>query len=626
LPGTSYKFDVFELDSAKFELRRGGRPLKLERIPMELLILLAEREGNVVSRQEIVERLWGKDVFVDTEHGINVAVRKIRAALGDDADRPRFVQTVLGKGYRFVGEASVVDIVRADLDRRADDPTEIGIPIEAPSGSGSWGAGIAALGGFVMFAFAVVAFNVGGIADRMLEKPPSTQIRSIAVIPLANLSGDASQDYFADGMTDEIITMLAKNSSLRVVSRTSAMQYKGAKRPLREIAHELGVDGILEGSIGRTGNRVHMTVQLIHAPSDSHVWAESYDRDFNDAFSLPVELSQTIAKQIRLSTSSPVTAKKGVSPEAHDAYLRGRYFWFGTNMIRSQEEFKKAIQIQPDYALAWGGLADAYTVQAVDSDVPVKDIRDKADAAGRKALELDDSLPEVHNAMAGIYLFVHWDPKHADEEAQKSIALNPNYAEIHHLRAYILLALNRSEEALREQKRCTELDRFERPWALGKVLTQLRKFDEAINEFHVLLEAQPTDQYAWFLLSDVYHMKGMMRESVQAKAHGARRVGDPKGAEAIERAFRAGGDKAVQDWDLNRIKKMALKGYVSPMTLAFVAARGGRRDEALKYLEEAYEERSPWLVLLQNEPDFDLLHGEPRYREIVKKLGLSPAY
>lgn len=626
MSGTSYKFGEFELDAAKFELRREGRPQKLERIPMDLLILLAEREGNVVTRQEIVERLWGKDVFVDTEHGINVAVRKIRSALHDDADQPRYIQTVLGKGYRFVAPASAIPEHIEELPKdRANDPTEIGIPIEPPRGDAGWGIAAAAFGGFLMFMFAVIAFNIGGLADRILAGHPSTKIRSIAVIPLANLSGDPQQEYLADGMTDEIITMLAKNSQLRVVSRTSAMQYKGAKRPVRDIARELGVDGILEGSVERTGNKVHLTVQLIHAPSDSHIWAESYDRDFNDAFSIPTEVSQTIAKKIRIATPGIAPAKQ-ITPEAHDAYLRGRYFWFADNMARSQEEFKKAIQLQPDYGLAWGGLADSYIVQAVGNEVPVKSIINKADEAVGKASELDDSAGEVHNSTAGVYLFGHWDPKRADEEALRSIAINPNQAEIHHLRAYILYALNRPEEALQEQRRCTELDRFERPWALGRVLTMQRKYDEAIKEYKVLLEAQPEHKYAWFLLSDTYRLKKMSAEAVEARFKGLRNVGAEKEAQAEERVFRAGGEKAIWEREFKHLKEEVKKRYVSPFGLASAAAKVGNKEETLKYLEAAYEERTPWMVLVQFEPDFDFVHGEERYRNIIKKMGLPPAY
>jgi tetratricopeptide (TPR) repeat protein len=419
--------------------------------------------------------------------------------------------------------------------------------------------------------------------------------------------------------------MLAKNSQLRVVSRTSAMQYKGAKRPVGDIARELGVEGILEGSVERTGNRVHMTVQLIHAPSDSHIWAESYDRDFKDAFEIPAELSQTIAKKIRLAAPG-VSPAKPINPEAHDAYLRGRYFWFADNMARSEEEFKKAIQLQPDYGLAWGGLADVYMVQAVENEVPVTTIIDKADEAVRKGSELDDSAAEIHNSRAGIYLFGHWDPKRADEEALRGIALNPNHAEIHHLRAYILEALNRPEEALQEQRRCTELDRFERPWALGKVLTMQRKYDEAIKEYKVLLEAQPEHKYAWFLLSDTYHLKKMGAESVAARLKGLRNVGAEKEAQIEERVFRTGGEKAIWEREYKQLKEDIKKRYVSPFALASAAARIGNKEDTLKYLEAAYEERTPWMVLVQFEPDFDFVHGEERYRNIIKKMGLPPAY
>lgn len=632
---SSYKFGVFELDPAKFELRRDGFPVKLERIPMELLILLVEREGNVVSRQEIVERLWGKDVFVDTEHGINVAVRKIRAVLHDDAEHPLFVQTVLGKGYRFVGVSpSNGDGVNSTAVAAApalmpEPPDEEEFSPEHAAHDAEWRRWMPLVSAVLLlfvFASAIFLFNVGGIQDRILSLRRSGKIRSIAVIPLANLSGDPAQDYFADGMTDEIITMLAKNSSLRVVSHTSAMQYKGAKRPVGDIARELGVDGVLEGSVERSGNRVHMTVQLIHAASDSHIWADSYDRDFNEAFSIPAELSQTIAKKLDLPNPATTTGRT-INPEAHDAYLRGRYFWFaGPNMQRSQDEFKRAIKLQPDYGLAWGGLADAYIVQAVFNEVPVKDVLDQADEAVRKAVELDDQSAEVHNAMAGVKLFGHWDPKHADEEALRSISLNGKYGEIHHLRAYILLALNRPEEALQEQRICTELDRMQRPWAMGKVLAMVRKYDEAIQEYKVLLDAQPEDKYGWFLISDVYRYKGMMAEAAASKSKGYRNNGNEKEAREVERLFRRGGDKAVQEWELRRKKALIGKEYVSSFDLASLAARTGNKAETIKYLEAAYDERVPWLVMVQFEADFDLVHGEEGYREIIRKMGLPPAW
>jgi TolB-like protein/DNA-binding winged helix-turn-helix (wHTH) protein len=373
MPPSSYKFGQFDLDCARYELRRNGRILKLERIPMELLSLLAEKDGHVVSRQEIIERLWGKDVFVDTEHGINTAIRKIRAALQEDAERPRFVQTVLGKGYRLVAEQKNGDAWQAGSLRevRNSKPTET-----IPARRRHWWLVPAAGFALCLLVGGVLGFNIAGVRDRIFPPNPRTQIRSIAVLPLTNLSGDPAQDYFADGVTDELITALTKNRSLRVVSRTSTMQYKGVRRPLRDIARELGVDGILEGSLERSGNRVHMTVQLIHAPSDTH------------------------------------------------------------------------------------------------------------------------------NSLAGLYFFGDWDLARADAESVRAISLNPNYAEAHHLRAYILEVMNRRDEALREQKRCTELDQFERPWALGKVLMHLRQFDAAVSELRLRAEAQPQDSGLRFLLAD----------------------------------------------------------------------------------------------------------------------------
>jgi TolB-like protein len=335
--------------------------------------------------------------------------------------------------------------------------------------------------GLLLVAGATVALNVPGLRDRVFARNQIGPIHSIAVLPLANLSGDASQEYFADGMTDELITALAKNRSLRVVSRTSAMQYKGVRRPLPNIAQELGVDGILEGSVERSGNRVHMTAQLIYAPTDTHVWAESYDRDLNGALSLPDELAQTVDNEAKVA-SAPVRPPRYISSEAHDSYLRGRYLWFGENYARSREYFEKAIQLQPDYAAAWDGLGDSYAASAVGGEIPPQEAFAKMEAAARKALELDDSLPEAHNSIAGFYLFHAWDWHRAEAESGRAVELNPSYAEARHMHSYTLYALNRDDEALQEQKRATEMDPFARPWALGAAYIHLRQYDAAINE------------------------------------------------------------------------------------------------------------------------------------------------
>jgi TolB-like protein/DNA-binding winged helix-turn-helix (wHTH) protein len=630
VPQFSRQFGEFELDGARYELRRHGRVQRLERLPMELLLLLAEKDGHVVTRPEIIERLWGKDVFVDTDHGINTAVRKIRTALREDAERPRFVQTVQGKGYRFVveGPDAIDEAAAASSEPRPAGPpvSERLDPVPAvparPSRRWALAAGAAAL---LVPAAVLFGSNLGGIRDRVLGGSRVAPIQSIAVLPLTNLSGNPSQDYFADGLTDELITTLAKNASLRVVSRTSAMQYKGARRPLPEIARELGVDGVLEGSLSRSGNRVHLTVQLIRAASDAHVWAESYDRDFGDVLSLPSELSRAIAREVNAATGS-VEPQRHVRPEAHDAYLHGRYFWFSEDYGRSQEYFEQAIQLQPDYAPAWSGLADAYVVRAVAAMVPARNVADRTREAAHKAVELDDTLPEAHNSLAALHLFIDWDWASADAESLRAIALNPRFAEARHLHNYVLTALNRPAEALEEQRRSTELDPFARPWALGYALIHARLFDAAVTELRLRAQAQPHDVVTRFMLSDAYWFKQSWAQSAEEKQRGLLALGDEASAGAVRRLFESGGASAVAAWELEGTRARARKGYVSPWNLALRCARLKRTEETLALLESAYREHSARLVYLQAEPDFDFLHDDERYRALVRRIGLPPAF
>jgi TolB-like protein/DNA-binding winged helix-turn-helix (wHTH) protein len=650
MPESQYRFAEFQLDCASFELRRQGRAHKserisLERIPMQLLILLLERQGTVVTRQEIVDRLWGKNVFVDTEHGINTAIRKVRHALKDDPDHPRFVQTVMGKGYRFVAESNGHPSGSAPcevpppeapqpMERRTHRPPALsvaeGSSAEVSPRSLNAIETIAprSVSTKIKIIFAVVLCLVAAtliflFRDRIFRTSQAAQIHSIAVLPLANLSGDPSQDYFADGMTDELITALAKNHSLRVVSRTSAMQYKGVNRPVRDIAHELGVDGILEGSVERSANRVHMTVQLIYAPTDSHIWAESYNRDETQALSLPEELSQIVAKEVKAATS-PSTPTRYISPEAHDAYLHGRYFWFTFDTARTLPYFEKAIQIQPDYAAAWAGLSDTYGAQAL-GEVPPGEAVAKAGDAARRAVGLDDSLAEGHLSLGGWYR-LSWDLLHADAELRRAIELNPNYAESHYLRHYILLALNRPDEALQEEKRAVELDPFARSWGLAKCYIQMRRFDAAIGELRMQSVARPDDSHVHAFLALAYGLKGMAKESQQEFEKKFQLDHNPEGAAAARRIYAKGGQKAVAQWLANVAKGRSHEGYISPVDIALTVAGTRDKEETLKYLEAAYREHSPSLIGIQNEPVLDFLHDDPRYRALVTKLGLPPSY
>jgi TolB-like protein/DNA-binding winged helix-turn-helix (wHTH) protein len=615
----SSTFPVPELDLHRYELRVNGNAIRLEKIPMELLIFLVENRDRLVSREAIVERLWGKNVYLDTEQGINTAVRKIRHALGDDSELTRFLQTVVGKGYRFIGPVTLVG--KRDERTRETAAVLVQAPEEvaAPGIRRSW-AIPALVTGLLILAAVLTGMKLAGL--RRDGSPPNPGIRSIAVLPFENLSGDSGQDYFADGVTDELITMLAKNSGLQIISRTSVMRYKKVQRPLPDIARELGVDGILEGSAGRFGTRVHINVQLIHAPTDTHVWAESYDRDASDIISLQAELAQSIARQVGIAASASSHPPRRINPEAHDAYLMGRYYWFTNDYEKSREYFQKAISLQEDYAVAWSGVADSYIAAAVGGGSPATKAVANGEPAAQKALALDDSVAETHLTMAAVDYFLRWDWPGADSESQRAIEINPRLAEARHLRAYILQTLNRTDEALQQEKEGMRLDPFVRPDAMAMALIHARKFDAAINEARLRSEAQPNNAQLHDMLRSAYMHKGMEKEAAEQWEAELQLSGDKEGALAVHKAFTQGGLKAVHEWELSGLKKQARKGYVAQLDFAAVYAHLRRKEEALHYLELAYQEREPWLVQLQNMPSFDFLHSEPRYQVIVKKMGL----
>lgn len=645
-----FKFADFELDCSRYELRRKGHPVKLENIPMELLLLLAESDGRLVSREEIEERLWGKEVFVDAEHGINTAIRKIRQVLGDDPDNPRFVQTVQRKGYRFIAEVSQVPEASASQTGigTVPEPARQSMPLppkqappveHRPNASASaslteklaqrktptrrliiWMVGAAAA---LLLAWPAFKFTLSRLTRSVSAQPT---IRSIAVLPLENLSGGPDDEYFADGMTDELITTLAKYKSLRVISRTSIMQYKKVHRPLPEIARELAVDGIVEGSVSRSQDRVRVTAQLVYAPSDTHLWAESYDRDLSDVLSMQQDLARSIAERVNLASSPPDTSPKhprvSVNPGARDAYLRGRYYWFSDRYGKSREFFQEAIRLDPNYAPAFSGLADSYTAAAVSGESRSLDTMPLAEAASAKALELDDSLAEAHHASAAIKFFYRWDWDAAEKESQRAIELNPSFAEARHLHGYILGTLNRTDESLQEDKLTVELDPFARPWAYGYALLRAHRFDEALKEFTQRSEARPDSAILHGFLGETYACKGDYKQAIEEWKKELTIEGHAESAARLERSYQKGGFKRVNHDYLNRLKRAAVNEYVSPVQMACVAARSGRNEEAIHYLGLAFEQRDPQLVHLQHNPAFDALHSDPAYSGIATKMHL----
>jgi TolB-like protein/DNA-binding winged helix-turn-helix (wHTH) protein/Tfp pilus assembly protein PilF len=605
---------------------RNGDNIRLEPKAMEVLACLAHADGKVVSKDKLIAEVWADTPFV----GDDVLVRCIsdlRRAMEDDAKAPHMIETIPKRGYRLLENVELIDSTPPPL------PLPVITPADRFSGTTQTGSrrrwqSLQYLSAVIVILAIGVICASWAIRHKISLKATGTAapIRSMAVLPLENLSGDPAQEYFADGMTDEVIIMLAKHLPLRVISRTSVMQYKNVHRPLPEIARELGVDGILEGSVGRSGNRVHLTAQLINAASDSHVWAESFDRDWSDVGALQNELAEAIAQQVGAKTSGLAGPERHINPEAHDAYLMGRYYLNEEQTEKSRGFFQKAIELQPDYAAAWGGIADSYLMPAVEFKSPSSAVMPQAETAARKALQLDDRSAEAHNSMAMIQLFYRWNWAVAGRESARAIELNPNLAESHFGRSYVLRSLNRLEEALQEEKKAMESDPLSEPAGLVYVLIRMRNFDAALSEARMRSDAQSNDADLHDVLSEAYFYKGMEKQS-EAESERALQLAGKKNqlAEQI-RAYRHGGMRGVLEWKVDRSKRMAAKRYVSPMDFADTYARLGRKEETIRYLEQSYQEREPHVVYLQSDPNFDFLHSDPRYRDIVNKMGLPPTY
>jgi TolB-like protein/DNA-binding winged helix-turn-helix (wHTH) protein len=610
------RFGPFELDLNIWQLRRDGTRIKIPLQPLQLLAMLLERPGQVVSREELRQRLWPSDVFVDFDHGLNKNIQKLREALDDSADSPRYIETIPRTGYRFIG--STID--------QTESPATAASPAGFTAPHRRWRPWLLwMLAGFL-------AVSLAGWW--MQRRSQVTPIRSVAVLPLENLSGNADWQYFADGMTDELITMLAKNSTLRVVSQTSVMQYKGVHRPVRDIARELGVDGIVEGSVDRSGSKVHMTIQLVQALSDTNMWAESYDRDAAESVSLPGEAARAIAARLKMA-AIPTGPQRLVSPEAHEAFLRGRYYWFsggGTTAFHDQamkkagEYYKQAVALQPDYASAWSGLSDFYLVSELHGDAPPSVNEPLAKAASMHALELDESLAAAHNSRAASYLFFDWDWRLALLHANKAVELEPNVAEYHYFRSRILTALDRMGEALEDEKKATELDPFARPFGMGYMLFVMRRYDATIAEVQTRLETLPSDPRLHRILAEAYWHKGMRQDAGLELEKAVLLEGNTAGKEAVRDAFEKGGYEGIIRLQLSAMNGKASNGYVSPLQLADQYAELGLKEQTIHLLEEAYRERSPRLVWLQSYPAYDFLHSDPRYQNIVRQVGIPPSF
>jgi TolB-like protein/DNA-binding winged helix-turn-helix (wHTH) protein/Flp pilus assembly protein TadD len=628
-------FGVFELDLRAGELRKHGLRVRLQEQPFQVLAMLLGHHGEVVTRGELQKKLWPADTFVDFDHGLNKAINKIREALSDSAESPRFVETVARRGYRFLAEVRVADATpvrdpdlatqhrsRRQTGDRADLPGEPAMRKHLLP-SLAWKA--------LVFLLLLLTASAGAwkLHSRNSRSPV---IRSLAVLPLESLSSDVSQDYFADGMTDELISNLGQISALRVISRTSVMAYKHASKPLPQIARELNVDAVIEGTVLRSGEQVRITAQLIEARSDKHLWSQSYQGELRDTLALQGEVARAIADQIRIHLNpqeqAALKAAKVVNPEAYESYLKGRYFWnkrTAGGLKVALAYFNQAIEEDPKYARAYSGLADTYALLG-DWQYAVmtsKEALPKAKAAAVRALELDSALGEAHNSLAFCLDGFDWNFESAGEEFRRAIELNPGYATAYHWYAWHLSLLGRYEEAIAEMRKAKNLDPLSLIISadLAELLVIAHQYDEAIVESRKTLEMDPNFALAHSQLGQAYLQKQMHDEAIAEMEKAAQLSGgSPTIIASLARAYVASGRRIEAERLLKELKKRSNPTYSHASEIAVVYAALGDRDQAMNWLEKGYDERFNPGVLLR--PGFDALRADARFENLVRRIGL----
>ena len=627
LPSRRVHFAEFEADLRAGELYRSGHKVKLQERPFQVLAALLEHPGEVITRDELRHRIWPPDTFVDYGHGLAVAINKLREALRDSPEQPRFVETVGRRGYRFVAEIEQIEIepTRVDVEEPFTGGPLLGAvpssPVAIAIRPRKRTLQIAAFVGVGVLLIAL--FFLGKfLAKRTRSSANTPRISSLAVLPLENLSNDPAQEYFVEGMTDEITTDVAKLSGLRVISRTSATRYKDSHKSLPEIAHELNVDGVVEGTVERLGNRVRIRTQLIYAPADQHLWAQAYERDVKDVLSLEADVAKDIASHVELTLASQQTHlanQRRVNLEAHELYLKGRYFWNKRdpqNLNLSVQYFQQAIARDPGYALAYAGLADAYGLLGEFA---------QAKAAAEKALELDSELAEAHASLGLIDPFLDWNWKDSKAHFEKAIARNPNYATAHHWYGEVyLMPMGRIEDALAEIRKAQALDPLSAVIAndLGKDLYFARRYDDAVVELQHALELDPgfTSAHNW--LSDTYLEKGMFPAAI-GELEKTKPFRDER-TYLRQRAYlearmgqRIGAEQALQ-----KSLQLSLGKPVSYGAVALVCAALGDDDKAFYWLEKAFEQKSSFMTTVRYWSAFDHLRSDPRFQDLITRVGL----
>ncbi|MGA7631332.1 MAG: tetratricopeptide repeat protein [Terriglobales bacterium] len=644
----SLKFgDDFELDCAAGQLRRSGRILKIERIPRDVLLFLVQHRGELVTREQLVEKIWGKDVYLDTDNSINGAIRKIRQVLKDDPEQPRFIQTITGKGYRFIAPVIVPAVAPAVARVTAPDTEpEAVAAVARPSSdqlvredSAAWFRRWRVLG-ISILATAIVLIASWGVYRQWFElqvRPSRSGGRvMLAVLPFENLTGDAGQEYFSDGMTEEMITQLGSldPEHLGVIARTSVMHYKRSQEPLQQIAHELGVQYVLEGSVRRDADKVRITAQLIQMRDQTHLWARQYDREPKDVLVVQSEIAKEISDEIQNAlgehrpiarVAQPTLSAEGF--EAYNLYLKGRYFWNKRTMggfQQAAEYFQQAIDEDPNYGRAYAGLADTFTLMSTWYVGPQSELMPKARTVALRALELDESLAEAHATLALIKENYDYDWPGSEKEFRRAIQLGPQYATAHQWYAEFLSWQGRFEEAFAESEQARQLD----PLSLiiasdyAWILYDSRRYESALEQCRSLLELDPKYDRARDLMIPAYLQLGRYDEAVDVMNHSGREEGPWTWASRATVYSRLGHAEQARR-ELVKIEQLPDSRPDRTPTLLRAYSGTGQKERLIDLLQRAYSEHSNAVVQIKVDPMYDPVRNDPRFTDLLRRVGLE---
>ncbi|MBS1788803.1 MAG: winged helix-turn-helix domain-containing protein [Acidobacteria bacterium] len=632
------QFGLFELKLKSEELFSDGAPVKLPPQPFKVLAFLAIRAGQLVTREELQQEIWGADTFVDFDKGLNFCIKQIREALGDNAQTPQFIETLPRRGYRFIAPVEKIAVsseVALPQTASLQQPDATEQSFEARTS----GLTKRPLHWFALAFAAVAALALAGYVWRQRAASPAKPATGkimLAVLPFENLNADATQDYFSDGLTEEMITQLGRlrPQQLGVIARTTALTYKQTKKDIRQIGQELGVAYVLEGSVRREAGRVRITAQLIQVSDQTHLWAETFDRQQSDMLQIQSEVASRVARSLALEllSTSPANAlaRKTSQPDAYDAYLKGRYLIIKDTLEdfeRSIPFFEQAIAKDPNFAPAYVGLVESYLMMATWRNTPAGEILPKAKPAALKAVELDPSLAEAYSALGSVNFWLEWNWPEAEANFKRAIELNPSNPHIHLHYASYLSTQGQIEAGVEQVKQALQLD----PVSLltnglaAFFYLRARRFDDAITQARIMLEIEPSSPSAYYCLSSAYTYKGMYREAVETARQQMRKHGEKE--ETIK--ARTSGDphdvilKNRQE-NLNWMKEAMAKGErVSASYLASVYAELGETDHAFESLEKSFAMREPSFVYFKIHPGYDNLHTDPRFTQLAQRMGLS---